>query len=222
MLYTKAAFASGVVMLLGFTCFNELTFENRWRWMSRLELLLGALALVWTLIFGEPTAFYIYAFVLVSTMVPGMTWTRKKDAESTMLTLGFFVVGATGIAQILNGLGWFGRPDLEIYPYGMLFLFLSISISLARNTWRPPTWSSSNNWSRSGSCPRRPSSRSSSLDGERSSAACSRSTTPGRPKSSKKPASSSSPSSPRERPRIPGVEVSLHDATGDRGRWRLL
>ncbi len=132
-LYTKAAFASGIVMLLGFTCFNELYFESKWWWMLRLQLLLGMLALVWTLVFGRPTGFYIYAFVVVSTMVLGMTSIKKKDAGSTMLTLGFLVVGVTGIAQVLNALGWLGRVDREIYPYGMLFLFLSISISLAHH-----------------------------------------------------------------------------------------
>ena len=134
-LVTKAAFASGVVMLLGFTCFNELYFENQWRWLLRLELLVGVLALVWTLVFGTPTAFYIYAFVVVSTMVPGMPSIKIDNAASALLTLGFAVVGTTGIAQILAALGWFGpdRTDLEIYPYGMLFLFLSISISLAHH-----------------------------------------------------------------------------------------
>ncbi len=132
-LFTRAAFASGVVMLLGFACFNELYFENRWWWMLRLELLLGMLALVWSAVYGRPTAFYIYAFVVVSTMVPGMTSIKKKDAGSTVLTLGFFVVGATGIAQVLNSLGWIGGVDREIYPYGMLFLFLSMSISLAHH-----------------------------------------------------------------------------------------
>ncbi len=133
LLYTRAAFASGVIMLLGFTFFNELYFENQWRWMLRLQLLLGVLALVWTLAFGQPTAFYIYAFVVVSAMAPGVAPRKKKDAGSSLLRVAFFVVGGTGIAQVLNALGWFGSRDLEIYPYGMLFLFLSISISLAQH-----------------------------------------------------------------------------------------
>ncbi len=133
LLYTRAAFASGVIMLLGFTFFNELYFENKWRWILRLQLLLGMVALVWTLVFGQPTAFYIYAFVVVSAMVPSLKLSRNKDAGSSILRVAFFVVGGTGIAQVLNALGWFGSRELEIYPYGMLFLFLSISISLAQH-----------------------------------------------------------------------------------------
>ena len=132
-LFTRAAFASGVVMLLGFTFFNELYFENLGRRLLRLELLVGALALVWALVSGTPTAFYIYAFVVVSTMVLGMPSIKIDNAASAILTVGFVVVAATGIAQILAALGWFGHADLEIYPYGMLFLFLSISISLAHH-----------------------------------------------------------------------------------------
>ncbi|MEM7583080.1 MAG: SpoIIE family protein phosphatase [Acidobacteriota bacterium] len=132
-LFTKAAFANGVVMLMGFACFNELYFENKWSWMLRLELMLGLLALVWTAVSGTPTAFYSYAFVVVATMVPGATSIKRKDAGNRILTLGFLVVGGTGIAQVLNALGWLGRVDREIYPYGMLFLFISISISLAHH-----------------------------------------------------------------------------------------
>ena len=86
MTYIKAAFASGVVMLLGFARFNELFFEHRWRWIFRLVLLLGALALVWTLIIGQPTAFYVYAFVVVSIMVAGMASIRTNTASTTRHT----------------------------------------------------------------------------------------------------------------------------------------
>ncbi len=65
--------------------------------------------------------------------MPSVPSIKEGDAGSAILTLGFLVVSGTGIAQILNALGWLGRPGLEIYPYGMLFLFLSISISLAHH-----------------------------------------------------------------------------------------
>ncbi len=45
LLHSRAAFASGVVMLLGFACFNELYFESKRWWILRLELLAGVLAL---------------------------------------------------------------------------------------------------------------------------------------------------------------------------------
>ena len=131
-LLVRAQLTSGIIMVLALVIVSRV-FANLPRGVgARILELAGVAAIVWVWIAGDGMAFNLFGLMAIAWIVPVFKGPGPTCVEDWIVISGFVLAVTSGLLQILDAMRIIHVGLL--YPYGMLYLLLTLSVHLAKSS----------------------------------------------------------------------------------------